>query len=92
MLEHRTGTDPHERKSDARLYGTADDDHPSESEDIRRYATATLSVGRNPDNPDEIRSSLVTDVTMPPICSLKLAYILRDVADHLEAMHEAGEC
>ncbi|WP_139813393.1 hypothetical protein [Prescottella equi] len=64
----------------------------AESEDIRRYATATLSVGRNPDNPDEIRSSLVTDVTMPPTCSLKLAHILRDVADHLETAHEAGEC
>ncbi|NKV08557.1 hypothetical protein GS935_20150 [Rhodococcus hoagii] len=61
-------------------------------EDIRRYATATLTVGRNPDNPEEVRSDLVVDPLMPPICSLRLAHILRDIADHLEAVHGVEGC
>ncbi|NKV07794.1 hypothetical protein GS892_15415 [Rhodococcus hoagii] len=55
-------------------------------EDIRRYATATLTVGRNPDNPEEVRSDLVVDPCDRRSAASGGPHPSRH-RDHLEAVH-----
>lgn len=63
-----------------------------QGDDIRRYASVLVTIGRNPDNPDQVESNLLVNPTMTHICSLQTAHLLRDIADRLDVRHAAGEC